>query len=127
MLHNIARFIIYGGPFGQPDFYMTTRWHRVKCKVRFTWYMVIRSRISDWWHNERYVPLVCHARNEVRSWRVSALYNRGGPVFTAHHWDGMLISASLPPGVDSFEDLPQFKKSDDCFEYASEQWPQLQA
>jgi len=100
----------------------------VKCKVRFQWYMVIRSRIRDWWNNERYVPLVCNTRGEVRSWRVSgvqpgATHDR----FRANHWDGIMLSMSLPPGVDSFEDLPQFKKSDDCYDYASEQWPQLQA
>ena len=126
MLHKLSRFIICGSPFSDPNFYMTTRWHRVKCRVRSRYYRV-RGRVLDWWNNERYVPLVCNTRHEVRSWRVSALSNKGGPVFDAHHWDGMIISGSLPPGVDSFEDLPQFKTSDACFDYAREAWPTLQA
>jgi hypothetical protein len=126
MLYKIRCFITHGGPFGQPDFFMTTRWHRVKCRVRSRYYRV-RARIIDWWNEERYVPLVCNTRHEVRSWRVSALTIAGEPVITAQHWDGSTLHASLPPGVDYFEDLPQFKTSDACFDYARDAWPTLQA
>lgn len=123
MLYNsLSHFITHGSEHN-----MTTRWHRVKCKVRWTWYMRMKPTILDWWNKETYVPLICLTRGEVRAWRVSAVYHQDGQRCSAYHHDGMRLSLALPPGVDSFDDLPQFKKSDDCYEYASVQWPQLQA
>ena len=118
----MIHWLIYGSRHA-----MTTRWHRVKCKVRFTWHMVIKGRIKDWWNNERYVPLRCMTRNEIRSWRVSGLCRHPDGRVHAHHWDGMRLCAALPPGVERFEDLPTFKTSDACFDYARDAWPTLQA
>jgi len=124
MLYNsLSHFITHGSEHN-----MTTRWHRVKCKVRWTWYMRMKPTILDWWHNERYVSLVCNSRGEVRAWRVSSVMpSVAHDRFHTKHWDGIMMSMSLPPGVKKFEDLPQFRTSDACFEYASVQWPQLQA
>jgi hypothetical protein len=118
MIQRIIRFITHGAEFSDPDWAewpMTTRWHRVKCKVRFQWYMVIRSRARDWWNNETYVPLFWRAKGEMRSVRWSAAAEELG--FGNFH---------LPLSVPNVEDLPHFKTSDACFDYISETWPHLQ-
>ena len=122
-MNTLRHFITHGSEHA-----MTTRWHRVKCKVRWKWYMVIKPPIRDWWNNETYVPLHCRNRNEIRSYRVSAIQpSIEASRFRATDWNGLMMSMSLPPGVERFEDLPQFKKSDACCKYAADEWPQLQA
>lgn len=110
---NLIRFLTHGGPFGEPDFFSTTRWHRLKCDVRHTYYP-LKWRVLSWWSGETYVPLFCRTRGEMRAVRFSRL-------------DDLLDVADfvLPMSVPAAEDLPHFPTSYACFVYIEETWPHL--
>ena len=105
----IIRFITHGGPFHE-----TTRWHRVKCTVRHTYYP-LKGRIIDWWTGETYVPLFCRVRGEMRAVRSSSVKDLLTPA-----------NFALPRGWERVEDLPHFTTSDACFAHISETWPHLE-
>ena len=105
----LIRFITHGG-----EDYMTTRWHRVKCKVRFKWHMVIKGRILDWWNRETYVPLFCRMRSEMRAVR----YSGASEAVSSGNF-------MLPLSILFAGDLPHFTTSDACFAYISKTWPHL--
>ncbi len=124
MLYKIRCFITHGGPFGQPDFFMTTRWHRVKCRARSRYYL-IKGRVLDWLNNERYVPLYCRSRNELRAVRFSDLSVQSGGVIYARSLYGTAMSFTLPPECETIREVPLFTTSDACFEHISKTWPHL--
>ncbi len=119
----LARFIVYGGPFGNLDFPMTTRWHRLKCTVRFRYYH-IRRRVLDFLSEETYVPLYCMSRHELRSWASSTVEYDGG-----YYVDDLCyknrIHLRLPPDFDTLAKVPTFTTPDACSAYVHKTWPHL--
>ncbi len=123
LIEQIIRWITHGGPFGEPDFYMTTRWHRIKCRVRSRYYL-IKGRVLDWIKDERYVPLYCLSRNELRAVRFSGLSVHGDVIYVRSLY-GTALSFTLPPDCEMIREVPQFTTSDACFEHISKTWPHL--
>ena len=105
---NFIRFITHGG-----EHYMTTRWHRVKCRMRSRYYRV-KHRILDWWNGETYVPLFWRNKGEMRAVRFSGASEAVG--------SGNFM---LPLSIPFAGDLPHFTTSDACFTYISKTWPHL--
>ncbi len=93
--------------------YETSRWHQLKCTVKFPYYR-LKARIIDWWNEETYVPLFCRVRSEMRAVRYSAAAEMVG--------EGSFM---LPLDIPRWSGLPHFTTSDACFAHISETWPHL--